>query len=329
MINRKTEPIRSTLHLAIKSMIDKSFQLPYSLSSLDLYFPANTCAANSTKHLRSKKYLLGPFTYRSLSQRFAAGLRSLHGFQSGDRVFLASANSVYTAVVFRGKVMAGGIFVGAQHSFDLNDLRQQIYQTEPKVLLMTEAFQEIVLQAIANEHDGPVYHGDCYLFEEKFGRRCGDDTRVTRHWEQLLRAGELAGGDSLIWSDFHTSSEAQQTASLIYSSGTSGQPKGVELTHYQIIASVIQNGTSMVQTQGSPPLGYMWMAQVVGQVHACVSIPKIRLPVYIAPRFDFVSVADNVIDLAITSVVIHPGFMIALMKEKHMHYRVPKMRSLN
>ncbi|KAL8726569.1 MAG: hypothetical protein Q9181_005985 [Wetmoreana brouardii] len=78
-------------------------------------------------------------SYRSLSQHFAAGLKARHDFQPGERVFPASPNSIYTAVVFMGTITAGGIFVGAQHSFDVHDLSKQIEQTEPRVLLMSES----------------------------------------------------------------------------------------------------------------------------------------------------------------------------------------------
>ncbi|KAL8726568.1 MAG: hypothetical protein Q9181_005984 [Wetmoreana brouardii] len=70
------------------------------------------------------------------------------------------------------------------------------------------------------------------------------------------------------------------------------------------------------------------MAGIPGQMLACVVLPSMRRPVYIAPKMDFVSVADNVIELGITDLVIHPGFMLSLMKEDHMHARLPKMGSL-
>ncbi|KAL9594685.1 MAG: hypothetical protein Q9179_005283 [Wetmoreana sp. 5 TL-2023] len=245
-------------------------------------------------------------SYRSLSQHFAAGLKARHDLKAGERVLLASPNSIYTAVVFMGTIMAGGIFVGAQHSFDVHDLSRQIEQTEPRVLLMSEDFRELLQQAV-----GMVRSKDWDM---------GDET-------------------AFAWHEFHSTSEAQQIASLIYSSGTSGQPKGVELTHHQLIAGATQkissqkrelpkHSTSTNSTKSSPPLVYMSMAQIVGQMAACVVLPSMRRPVYIAPKMDFVSVADNVIELGITNLIIHPGFMLSLMKEDHMRARLPKMGSL-
>ncbi|KAL8704498.1 MAG: hypothetical protein Q9201_002338 [Fulgogasparrea decipioides] len=262
-------------------------------------------------------------SYRSLSQHFAAGLKARHDLKAGERVLLASPNSIYTAVVFMGTIMAGGIFVGAQHSFDVHDLSRQIEQTEPRVLLMSEDFRELLQQAVGMQ----------------IGRRNRGDPADIEYWGEILCAGDMGDETAFAWHEFHSTSEAQQIASLIYSSGTSGQPKGVELTHHQLIAGATQkissqkrelpkHSTSTNSTKSSPPLVYMSMAQIVGQMAACVVLPSMRRPVYIAPKMDFVSVADNVIELGITNLIIHPGFMLSLMKEDHMRARLPKMGSL-
>lgn len=283
-------------------------------------------------------------TYRSLSQNFAAGLKARHGLKAGDRVFLASSNSIYTAVVFMGTLMAGGVFAGAQPSFDVYDLSQQIEQVEPTVLLTSKEFRAIVLEAtqMAKWRKGEgitAWKDACYHFDELIELQSGENPTEIERWDTILRAGNNTSGDAFVWPEFVSLSDAQQIASLIYSSGTSGQPKGVELTHYQLISNVVQSTSSQTQalakrsaptywTESSPPLGYMSMAQVVGQMGACVMVPSMRLQGYVAPKMDFASVADNVIELEITSLLIHPGFMISLLKQNHMRARIPRMRSL-
>ena len=109
--------------------------------------------------------------------------------------------------------------------------------------------------------------------------------------------------------------------------------KGVELTHYQIVAAVLQNAAAQCAIcnittktpQLSLPLGYLSMAQVVGQVNACVTLPSMRVPAYTALRMDFVSAVDNVIDLQISRLAIHQSFRLALKKEERMRERISKI----
>lgn len=267
--------------------------------------------------------------------------------------------------------MAGGVFVGAQHSFERQDLRRQIEDVGPSVILVSEGFWDRAMLAIEDigleekeEELKGKWKQRIYLFDEdvdrdKAGGEVGGEAGEKRvdvdgevkHWSDILYARKKStckdkdkegeeDNASFQWLEFTTEDEAKQTiASLIYSSGTTGEPKGVALTHYQILASIVQTTRSAdvsvsklaskaaVVTE-SPPLCYMSMAQVVGQVGACVIMPARRIPVYIAPSFDFVSVTDNVIEFGITTLIIHPGFMIALMKETYMKERMPRMGSL-
>lgn len=169
--------------------------------------------------------------YMTLSKRFAHGLRS-KGFQDGERVLLASANSVYGAVVFMGNFMAGGIFVGVQHSYDSDDVARQLLQTRPRVVLLTEAFEKRVAPSI-QLMKGP----EPSLFTVDEDLEGSNQCPSYPHWTQILSPEEASA--SFEWAQLDSSRASDSTASLIYSSYTSGNPKGVELSHHQIVAAAV------------------------------------------------------------------------------------------
>lgn len=151
-------------------------------------------------------------SYRDLSRRLAAGLKA-SGVKEGDRVFLASHNTIYNVAVFMGTVMAGAIFVGVQATYSVADVARQLEQTDPKVILATEGFMPKLVAAcqVAFQERKEIH-----LFDESLHSG-------TAHWTKLV-SFERAAQD-FIWESFNTKDAATRTASLIYSSGSTGFPK--------------------------------------------------------------------------------------------------------
>ena len=267
-------------------------------------------------------------TYRSLSQRFAAGLKNA-GFQIGDRVLLASPNLVYVAIVYMGTIMAGGIVVGAQATYDIHDFTNQIYQTEPRFVLVAQEFAASITEAAccAKLRKEALYHFDATL-----GSRT--QRNGLAHWAELL-ADENAGHD-FVWEDLDSEEAASRTASPVYSSGTSGNPKGVELTHRQIIASIVQHpffiasntDASMVTRTAPLLLCHMPLVGVIGQAMGCIGFASLNLPLIVPLRADFMSIVDTIAKFGLSAVAIDPTFLIALLKEPTFRSRLSEIASL-
>ena len=260
-------------------------------------------------------------SYRNLSRRLAAGLKA-SGVKEGDRVFLASHNTIYNAVVFMGTVMAGAIFVGVQATYSVADVARQLEQTDPKVILATEGFMPKLVEAcqVAFQERKEIH-----LFDESLHRG-------TAHWTKLV-SFERAAQD-FIWESFNTKDAATRTASLIYSSGSTGFPKGVEMSHHQLIASIVQFRDTMsrgIFAGSSAPafLCYMSMSQVVGQTTACINYPNQNMPIIIPNRGDFVSVMENISKFQTTSLLINPSFLIAMNKRPELRKRLKEISSLS
>ena len=262
-------------------------------------------------------------SYRDWSCRLAVGLKA-YGVNVGDRVFLASRNTIYNTVVFMGAIMAGAIFVGFQATYSIEDMAKQLEQVDPKVILAAEDFMPKILKAseVASRRCEKVF-----LFDQRV-----HGSTSASHWTKLVADKETAR--DFTWESLNSRDAAMRTASLMYTSGSTGFPKGVEHSHYGIIASMVQARRTLAVVPGlndgnsSAPLCYLSMSQVVAQVAACVHYPSLNQPIIVANRSDFASVIEYISKLQTTSLIINPSFLVAMNKRPEMRERMEEISSL-
>lgn len=202
------------------------------------------------------KQFLTPSSLRLWCQRFALGLQRYHkgraggskegsgrngGFQPGDRVLLFCDNTLYYPVICLGTAMAGGIFTGANPSFVERELVHQLRDSGAKYLLSSRQGLEVALKAAAKVGlDGE----HVFLFDDNIRRSSsprGQLSRLSishRHWSELLASPEDA--KTFQWPALENPTLAKATVVLNYSSGTTGLPKGVEISHANYVAFLVQ-----------------------------------------------------------------------------------------
>jgi 4-coumarate--CoA ligase len=182
--------------------------------------------------LRPETHFLTPDSLRLWSLRFAAGLRKA-GLQPGDRVLLFSGNSLFCPIVLLGIVMAGGIFTGANPGFVARELAYQLKDADAKFLICADGALEMGIEAaksIGWEKER-IFKFDDELFEGTGGERLG-----VRNWAKLMESEKV--GRKFKW--FEPEDPKDATCCLNYSSGTTGVPKGVMITHYAYVANALQ-----------------------------------------------------------------------------------------
>lgn len=123
------------------------------------------------------------------------------------------------------------------YSYVPREAAHQLKDSGAKFFLVGEANLEAGIQA-AKESNFPLEN--LYVFDDgtkAFENRATDANGI-KTWTKLLASKSEAS--SFRWEEFTTRSQQNRTAVLNYSSGTTGLPKGVEITHYNYIANTEQ-----------------------------------------------------------------------------------------
>jgi long-chain acyl-CoA synthetase len=162
-------------------------------------------------------------------ERIAAGLYSL-GIRPGDRIAILSDSRVEWTLTDAGCLFAGAIDVpiyptlaSPQVSYILNDsgARLLIASDSAKVDQLRDA-----LKGIPRVGRTIVFDGD------------SNGADMTLEQLEMRGRGLLAENPSLIKGVAH-STTGEDLATIIYTSGTTGEPKGVMLTHSNLVSNLI------------------------------------------------------------------------------------------
>ena len=189
-----------------------------------------------------------------------AGLLKAKGLEPGDRVGLMMPNVPYFPAIYYGILRAGGIVVPMNVLLKKREVGFYLQDPGAKFLFAWADFAEAA-QAGAEEAGAEVIIV-----------KPGDFEKLLAEQEP---APELAGGD------------AQDTAVILYTSGTTGKPKGAELTH----ANLYRNSAGVSQKLGEMShadvlLGALPLFHSFGQTCTMNSAVSVGATVTMLPRFD-------------------------------------------
>lgn len=258
--------------------------------------------------------------YRLYSKRVAAGLRAA-GLQTGDRVLLFSGNNLFFPTIFLGVLMAGGIFTGANPTFVARELAFQLSNSGASFLFVAEQALPIALEATKAVG---LPASRIFVFDDKaFDQDIETARSLTyqnnvRHWSALLVNKE--DGDKFSWVEPKDADST--TCCLNYSSGTTGVPKGVEISHRSYIA----NGVGVVHLASlqedfdaylkrARGLCFLPMYHAYAQTYFVANFAKLGIPTYIMQgAFDFEKMLKHVQEYRITTLTCVPPIVVALAK---------------
>ncbi|OJD33266.1 4-coumarate-ligase [Diplodia corticola] len=266
-----------------------------------------------------EKYFLSFPDFRLWSQRFAAGLRAA-GFQPGDRLLLFSGNTIFFPAVLIGTVMAGGIFTGANPTYVARELAYQLRDSGARFLICAEQSMATGLEAARS-----IGMAEDRVFAFDDGRAAFDGTGSgvagtgVRHWSALLASPEA--GARFAWQPLTAPDDLRRTVVLNYSSGTTGVPKGVEITHRNYVANTHQTLSWARMDPGFAEnaararyLAFVPFYHAMGQTLFCAHAPLVGIPVYVMQKFDFARMLDCIQRHRITDLTLVPPVVVSLAK---------------
>jgi 4-coumarate--CoA ligase len=255
--------------------------------------------------------------FRLWSQRFALGLQRSKHFQKGDRILLFSGNDLFVPVVFMGVLCAGGIFTGANPTFVARELAHQLKDSGATYLLCADASLDTGIEAAKLIGLDPAERVFVYNSQIYDGGAPGQ--KGCRYWGDLLAPAEDAR--SFQWDDLAGPGECDATLALNYSSGTTGVPKGVMITHKNYVSNMLQvqdmalqNPDYEARNARASWLCFLPLYHAYGQTFFIAGAFNREIPVYVMPKFDFVQFLEYTQKFRVTDYSLVPPIAVLLAK---------------
>jgi long-chain acyl-CoA synthetase len=158
-----------------------------------------------------------------MSERLALGLMAL-GIRPGDKVALASGNRSEWCLLDQALLRIGAINVPLYPTSAAADYAYVLKHSGARLFFAGD--KDILAKALEAKKDAPAIE---HVFS--FDRLEG-----ARHWGEVLDLG--TNGDRPTLKTYKAAVKGGDLASIIYTSGTTGKPKGVMLTHNNILSNV-------------------------------------------------------------------------------------------
>jgi acyl-CoA synthetase (AMP-forming)/AMP-acid ligase II len=234
-------------------------------------------------------YVVSYATLASRIGRVAAGLAA-RGFGAGDVLALWAPNVPQWAGVALGAMAAGGMVTGINPACTVRELGIQLADCGASVLVTVPA---LVPEALAASGDGVR------------------EVVVLGEAEGATPIMDLIGGDGPA---VQAATEPDTVALLPYSSGTTGLPKGVMLTHSNLVASVRQVRSGLRMTERDTTLAVAPFFHIMGFLVSLAMPLASGATVVTMPRFDLARFFALIQKHRATVLAVPPPVMAALAR---------------
>jgi acyl-CoA synthetase (AMP-forming)/AMP-acid ligase II len=242
--------------------------------------------------------------------RIAAGLVA-HGFQPGHTLLMVAPNSPEWIVLALGALAAGGVVSGANPASSASDIAYQIRDSGACWVFTIESVRYKVREAASAVHRAPLV---------VLGDPEGPD--ISYHALAPCADPEPAMPE-----------DPDALAALPYSSGTSGLPKGVRLSHRTILSNLLQTSVHLrepSEKRSAFVLTYLPMFHILGfALQTLLPLVEGRTLVTL-PRFEPDSFLRAIQDFRITHLGLVPPVLHFLVHDPRVaNYDLSSLKRVN
>ena len=226
--------------------------------------------------------------------RLIAASLAKRGFTQGDVFAIYLPNLPEYAVAFHAVLMLGGMITTINPLYTADELAGQLNDTRARLLLTIPMFLDKARAAASKSS-----------VEEVFV--LGEAEGATPFASLMKSDGQLPAV---------TINSREDVAVIPYSSGTSGRPKGVMLTHYNLVAITCQVDGVGIQSydENARTLAVLPFYHIYGMA-ALMNFPLYRGATCVSvPRFDLEQFLKTIQDYRVTHLYLVPPIVLALAK---------------
>jgi acyl-CoA synthetase (AMP-forming)/AMP-acid ligase II len=276
------------------------FRSPYPAVSIP-ETPLTPFVLARARELAAKPALIDGLSGRTISyaefaaavQRVAAGLAA-RGFGKGDVFAIISPNALEYALAFHGVALAGGVVTTINPLYTADEVAHQLRDADAKFLLAASGCLAKAMAAAQGTNVRELFViGEAQAGAQSFAELLAHDGRAP--------VVEIEPRTDL--------------AVLPYSSGTTGVPKGVMLTHHNLVANLCQiAGTEQFDETDTLicvlPLFHIYAMQVIMNAGLRAGATIVMLP-----RFDLHALLGAIETHRITLAHFVPPILLTLCKQ--------------
>ncbi|KAK5678413.1 hypothetical protein LTS10_008856 [Elasticomyces elasticus] len=253
---------------------------------------------------------------KSTAKAFGNALLDGWNWQKGDILCVFSPNDVDYAPCVHGTLYAGGIIAPANPGYGAKDLAYMLKNSGAKAIVTQKALLKVAVEAakIAElPQDSIILLGE----DISHSTDATHFKKLLKPVEQRKRPYEIVGED---------------LAFLAYSSGTTGLPKGVMLTHTNVVADVCQIKNSVGHNytwDNDRLLGLLPFFHIYG-LTGLVNQPLHRgLEVVVMPQFNLDAFCTAIQRYKITFLYVAPPVIVQLSRGSDVHkYDLSSLRMM-
>ena len=223
-------------------------------------------------HCTDRGWTYGEFS--DAAAQLAAGLIA-SGIGHGDRVAIAGLNSAEWLITWHATARIGAILVTLNVSYREREFEYMLNQSGAVMLVCEASDGDFDFVSFLDRLRPKLPLVDHYIFVG------GDGFEGSRRWDQVLTLGGDA--DELTTAEANVSPD--DPAVILYTSGTTGDPKGATLTHRSIIASGLAQAHHLDQTADDVSIGHMPLNHVGGMTCTVTASMTVGGKVALLPRY--------------------------------------------
>jgi 4-coumarate--CoA ligase len=163
----------------------------------------------------------------------------------------------------------------------------------------------------------------CGLSEDRIflfaDRPCRPQHNI-KDWREIIGTPEEA--NAYQWKPMTPKEAETSVATVNFSSGTTGLPKGVCISHYNLVANAEQHIQVKYHGTGYTPqnhpqermIGFLPLYHAYGQMWAMIMVVKLNIPIYIMEKFQFDEFLRVIQTYKITHLQVAPPILVMLSK---------------
>jgi len=232
---------------------------------------------------------------------FATALKNL-GVKKGDRVALYIPNSIQWEIAFYGLEKAGATMVPMNPLFKETEVKYEANDSGAETIVVFQPLYPIVAAVKDKTELNTII-----IIESEENKENLKMPEGTIGWSELMKSTKSDPPEYVF-------NPKEDLAALVYTSGTTGLPKGTMLTHYNMVSNVVQASTMFELSEFDIAMTVLPLYHIYG-LNVCMNQAIwLGASQVVTPRFDAKEFCELVEKYRITYSLCVPPIFLAVVR---------------